>query len=109
MKKLLDDGSINGVRQWHDYNPLTDETTISYEQDVSAILEANKAAYNDGTNGYVSKSKEMKKVALIPHVVSMKWLAEEGINIWDKNHWPAVVRKLNDPEYLYLRTSGGKI
>lgn len=109
MKRLLDDGSETGIRQWHIYDPLTDTTTITYEQDATPLLDANKAAYNDGTNGWMSKSREMKKVASIPAIILMKWLTEEGIDYRNRNHWPAIIRKLNSNEYLYLRTSSGQI
>lgn len=109
FKRLLDDGSESGIKQYHIYNPLTDETTITYEADVEPILESNKRLYNDGTDGYKTKAREWKHVANIPHVIAMKWLAEEGIDINNRNHWPAVIRKLNSSDWLYLRTSSGRI
>lgn len=109
MKRLLDDGSESGMVQWHHYDPETDTTTIETVGDTAPILDANKALYNDGTDGYKTKAREWKHVANIPHIVAYKWLVEEGININDRNHWPAVVRKLNSSEYLYLRTSPGRI
>lgn len=109
MRRLLDDGSTFGIREYHDYDPLTDKTTIYSEADISPLLDHNKQLFNNGTNGYQSKAKEWKHVANIPHIVALKWLNEDGIDINNKNHWDAIKRKLNSSEYLYLRTSGGAI
>jgi hypothetical protein len=35
----------------------------------------------------------------------MKWLVEEGLDIYDDNAWPQIFRKLNDPQYAYLKTT----
>lgn len=109
MKRLLDDGLHTGMREFHDYNPLTDTTTISYEADTTPLLDLNKQLYNNGENGYVSKAREWKHVANIPNIVVMKWLAEEGLDIHKQEHWEAIRKKLNSNEFLYLRTSPGTI
>jgi hypothetical protein len=43
--------------------------------------------------------------ASIPTGLQMKWLIEEGLDVYDDNHWPRILRKLNDPEYKYLKTT----
>ncbi len=77
-------------------------------QDVEPILDLNKAAFNDGTMGY-TPSRDMRKIAEIPLVVAEKWRNELGVDVFDKNHAPAVKRLLNDPEWLYLRTAPGRV
>lgn len=109
MKRLVDFDQSNGLKTYHEYDYSSDTTTISYEQDVEALLDHNKAKYNDGTNGYATAAREWKHVANIPAVILLKWLSEEGIDYRDKNHWEAIRRKLNSSEYLYLRTSPGAI
>ncbi|MBP2311887.1 hypothetical protein [Azospirillum soli] len=76
-------------------------------QDCTPILDRNKALQNDG-DGY-SPSRELRRVASIPNVLIEKWLNEEGINLFDPDHWPAIQRKLNSSEYLYLRTAPGQV
>jgi hypothetical protein len=79
--------------------------------DVAPILEENKAKYthNDGW----SPSKEMRRVGSIPFALIHKWLAEDGVNVLDAGHDPHaaayLLRKLNDPDYLYLRTAPGRL
>ena len=50
------------------------------------------------------ENNEMHHVARIPPSVIVKWM-EEGINIYNKDHGPAVMRKLDDPEYRHLRVN----
>ncbi len=109
MKRLLDHNDFTGITTYHEYDHVSKETKISYEADVEDVLEANKARYNDGTNGYESSAKEWKLAARIPPIILTKWLSEEGIDWRNRNHWPAIKRKLNSSEYLYLRTSPGRI
>ena len=109
MKRLIDHDELTGLFTYHDYDHDTGKTIISYEGDSEPILDLNKQLYNNGTNGYASKAREWKHVANIPAILLMKWLAEEGIDYRDENDWPAIRRKLNSNEYLYLRTSPGVI
>ena len=81
---------------------------LTYESDVEDVLERNKIDYTDGTNGY-SLSRDFKHVAEIPMSLIHKWMVEDHINVFDKNDWPAVKRKLNSNEWLYLRSSPGRV
>ena len=42
-------------------------------------------------------------------VVALKWKEERGIDVFNRDHWPAVKKLLRDPEWRYLRTSPGRI
>lgn len=75
--------------------------------DVEANLEQNKALANAG-DGY-SPSRELRRAASIPNIIIEKWLTEEGIDVFNPDHWPAVKRKLNSNEYAYLRTAPGTL
>jgi hypothetical protein len=80
-------------------------------QDVEPILKANhewRREAAEGNGGY-SPSHDFKRVASIPLVLVEKWLFEEGINVFNKEHWPAVLAKLDDPEYSFLRTGPGRV
>ena len=67
--------------------------------DVEPILERNKALQNEGHRGGF-----WWRAASIPNVVIEKWLREDGIDVFNKDHWPAVRRRLNSSEYRWLRT-----
>lgn len=92
----------------HRYDPASKKMLVRTTQDVEPILEANKKLYNEDDRGW-SKSKEWRRAASIPNVIVMKWMLEEGINIFKREHWPRVARKLNDPEWRHLRTAPGRL
>lgn len=74
--------------------------TVNTAQDVEAVLEANKAQSNEITN----KSDDMWHAARIPTVVQLKWLLEEGLDIYNPEHAKRVAAKLNSNEWRHLRT-----
>jgi hypothetical protein len=107
-RRLLDVDRLTGVREYHRYDAATDTTIIESVQDVAPILERNKALANADGGGW-SASRELRRAAAIPAIVILKWRREDGIDVFDRNHWPAVKRKLNDPEWRYLRTAPGRL
>lgn len=96
---------MDGMNIWFDYNELTDEVTLEYEQDTAPVLELNKAQANDEEFTRQGIKNEMWKYASIPNGVAMKWLIEDGLDIYDDNAWPQIWAKLNSPEYQYLKTT----
>ena len=80
------------------------------EQDCHDIIEMNKAKQLDA--GYAkrkSQEGDYWRVASIPNTIQLKWLNDDGINIYDKDHWPAVKKKLNSNEWKWLKTYDGSI
>ena len=73
-------------------------------QDVSYLIEHNKRLQNDTPR--VLKA-DFWPEAFIPDIISLKWLQEEGLNIFDKNAKRQLARKLNDPDWRFLRTRPG--
>lgn len=94
--------------QTFSYDDLADEVTIRTSQNVKPYLEENKRLQTE--NPYF-QSRSAKRIASIPNHVTYKWLQEDGV------YWPRLpkhekrkylARKLNDPDYRYLRTSEGR-
>lgn len=81
---------------------------IVHQQDVEPIIEMNKKLQNEADYKRGGIKQGWQHVAHIPDIVVMKWL-QEGIDVMKSEHWPAVRRKLMDPEYRYLRTTLGGI
>jgi hypothetical protein len=98
--------AFTGVRK--DWRPDGNgNAEIRLTQDVGALLDQNRemAKHNDG----YSESRDIRRVARIPAIVRQKWLLEEGWDCMDPENEVKLARKLNDPDYLYLRTAEGKL
>lgn len=112
LKALCDRAGALGIPSLHDemyYDEGTDSLVVMTSQDVTPILDRNKELANPGLHGDgYSPSRDLRRAASIPLIVVHQWF-REGINVYDQNDWPAVKRKLNDPEYAYLRTAPGKL
>ena len=77
-------------------------------QDVEPILESNKAK-----RGEQQRHDCAREIADIPCVILTKWLNEEyargntQLRMFSREWRELVRRKLNDPDWAYLRTDGG--
>jgi hypothetical protein len=110
-RRLFDD--FNGVKTWWIYNEADDTVTLQREQDVSPILEANKALY--ATVDENARWGELTRVAHIPEVLLDEWI-KDGTLQWEPGHRSlgfrdqrTALRKLDDPEFLKLRTRPGHV
>lgn len=108
QRRLLDRDPISGLTEYHCYDPASDTTIIETVQDVEPVLERNKALQSADDGGW-SPTRDLRRAATIPDVIILKWRNEEGIDVFDPDHWPAVKRKLNSSEYRWLRTAPGTI
>lgn len=108
MKRLLDYDPLTGITQYHHYDPITKTTTIETIQDVEPFLEMNKSMQNDIEYSRQGMKNEFWHAATIPVLVQYQWL-KEGIDLFDKEDWPKVRAKLNDPNWRLLRTSLGRV
>lgn len=78
-------------------------------QDVTPVLELNKAEYNLHSAGNNWKG-EMYKIATIPKVLVAE-LLRKGVNILnpDEHDEKVITRMLNDIGYRNLRTKPGRV
>lgn len=107
MKRVID--TTHGVTSY--YHPgYGKKRVVELVQDTTPIIEDNKRLINEG-KGY-SPSRELRRIASIPNIVTLRWLYEDGV------YWPRLPkkeatkylrRKLSDPQYRYLRTSDGAL
>jgi len=105
MARLLDAGGTK-IERLH-FAPEGD-FAVETIQDVEPTLEANKRLRNDNPSG-MGASRELQHVASIPPVVQLMWFQRYGIEAWNQEHMPAIIRLLNDPEWSLLRTNEGTI
>lgn len=99
--ELIDDGSFNGVRKWMRATD-EDEGTVSirYEGfDVPIIRARNIEAQNNYSG---ERLGDLAHAAHIPASVLMEWVREDGYKAvyLDPDY---LARKLNDPDWRYLK------
>lgn len=107
-KRLLSYDPSTGLNTWHDYDDQTDTTIISYSADSTPILEQNKAMANDDDFTRQGIKGDWWLYASIPVEIQMKWMIEQGIDIYKKEHGRRVSKLLEDPQYRYLKTTTKK-
>jgi len=90
------------------HDQMEDKLHIAHSQDVSSIISSNKAAFN--ATEKTDKWGDWNRVASIPSVVVMAWM-KEGINVMAPTYedQKKIKKKLNSPEYAYLRTRKGRL
>jgi hypothetical protein len=81
---------------------------IKTEQEVDDILDHNRILRNHDDKGWTSPAKDMRRVASIPMNVVYQWL-QEGIDVFSGEQQDEVAKRLNDPDWAYLRTAPGHL
>lgn len=89
------------------YDESEDKLHIERVQDATAILEANKTAFN---NPGAFKSEVFNKKAEIPVILLENWLKTKGIS-WEEcmGNDKILRRFLNDPDNKFCLTRPGKV
>lgn len=108
MKRLLSRDQLTGSASYWHYDDTTKSFRIQNVQDVTDIVEQNKVAQTNGTNGW-TKSRDMKHVGTIPMCVLHQWALEAGVPMASKEFGEIIKKKLNDPDYRAFRTGLGAI
>lgn len=108
MRELMSFDPVTGMSMYFDFNESTGKTIIQHEQDVEPILAKNVKLQNDPDYKKEGIKREWQHVAHIPDIVILQW-RKEGIDVFNKDHLPAIKRKLRDPEWRHLRTTLGAI
>lgn len=86
------------------------DLAIEHVQDVAPILDWNKEARREE-----QRADWGRHVARIPNVIYVKWLNEEhargntSLRLFTPEFDQVVQRKLDDPEWAYLRTDRPKL
>ena len=106
-KRIVDFDPFTGITTYFDYDHASNTTYVGSEQNISHILDINKALQNDTDYSKQGIREEWWHVAKIPNIVIEKWKNEFGIDVLNKDHWPRVKKLRNDPEYKWLKTTAG--
>lgn len=85
----------------------SDGIVVERIQDIAPILDRNRALQNEP-----QRTESFRHIGTVPNVLIEKWINEEGAPVLAMSaHEFArfIRRKLNDPDYAYLRTTDGRI
>lgn len=97
-----------GIRHSLFHEPDGRTLRLIASQATDPITDRNRAMAT--TNDGYTPSREMRRVASIPALIRMKWLAEEGWDAWRPDLYAAkLMQKLNDPTWHHLRTAPGHL
>ena len=99
-KRVISEDALTGITTSMVYDADADEAVITKEQDVTAIIEANKAEFNESPQRW----GEWTRVGSIPLSVYYD-LERKGILSDQK----ALAKWLNDPDNRAFRTRPGTI
>ena len=101
MERLLDYNPLTGMKITFDMKD--DNIVITHSQDVTPVIEDNKWALLDIDTHRKQAKNDWAHYAKVPEIVQMEWKVKYGVDFMDSNHWPRVMKLLNDPEYRYLK------
>ena len=98
--ELLDDGSWNGVKKYIRSNGEDEGTVqVRYEGfDVPLIIADNKRAQNEHSGRL---GDGLHKAASVPNSILLEWFFADGV--WAPDDVDYMARKLNDPDWRYLK------
>jgi hypothetical protein len=100
---------LSGLETIMHYDDATDISTFEYRQDITPIIDLNKALHNSSFQRDGIK-EDMVHAAIIPPGVQMIWMTEHGVkDVYADEYWPIVRRLLNSPDYRYLKTGSMKL
>lgn len=97
---------MSDIRSFHDFEE--GKFIFGRTQDVEPYLERNKKLQNEAPR----RAETFRHVGTIPAIFIEKWLNEEGAPIFEMNKREFarfIKRKLNDPDWRFLKTSPGTI
>ena len=106
MPILFDFNSDTGVKTLYDYDPLTDQYALTYEQDVSGFLDRmndmrKKTDYSDK-----GIKEEWWHYCSIPPVVEME-LMKKNLSLSRKDDFKEILKEIN-ANYPYLKATDKK-
>lgn len=95
--------------EWTQYYRVEDDGTVvtASHHDAQDVVDWTREMNNLGAGS--SPSGDLKLSASIPLGLWLKWKQEEGVDICQPGTDEFLKRKLNDPEYAYLRVWKGQL
>lgn len=102
---LLNHDPLNGITQYHDYDPETDTSRFESVGDAGPVLELNRKIANETDISSKGIKDGMWLYARIPAIFQLKLMVEKGIDIYKKEDGHRLSKVLEDPDYRHLKTT----
>lgn len=97
--QFVDYDPISGITTTFSYDHANDQFTVGYSQDTTAIQESNKLAQLDMDAHKAQSKNNWNLYARVPNIVIMEWRQKYGVDFFNKDHWPDVMKLINSPDY----------
>jgi hypothetical protein len=85
------------------------DLTVRRVQDVESIIERNKFLQGEGQTW----AGAFRHIGTIPNVILEKWMNEEGapniLAMGTEEFGQFIKRKLNDPDWRFLKATSGRV
>ena len=104
--RVLDDDPVK--TEFFNYDDTTGDSVYKTQwKGTNLVTDFNKEhqTKESGRN----PANDMWHVARIPPAIIHKWLVEEGLNVFSKEHGERLMKKLDDPEWQYLRVNTARL
>lgn len=100
-ERVLDHDPLTGITEY--FVPGEgDSFSTRRVQDATPFVDRNKAMQGMGRSHWKGQG-DFRLEASIPIGVQYTWLEKYGLEVWNPDHLPDVIKKLNDPEWKYLK------
>lgn len=103
MPILFDRNPETGVTEYFDFDPITDQVSITTTQDVSGFLDRMQALRNNPDISAQGIKEEWWHYCSIPEVVELE-LRKKGLCLENKDHFKAILKEINS-NYPYLKAT----
>ena len=104
VKRTLSYDPETRITTTFDYTP-DGVTIIGRHQDIGPLLEQNKRMAADKQITRDGIKRGWWHYFTLPNIIAEKFMNEHGVSIYNKDHWPAIYKLVNRPEYRYLKTT----
>lgn len=104
-RMLIDRDPFTGEAVYYEFNHATEHAVVTHEQDVSRILENNKADFNDDERTKAGIKRDWWHYARVPNTVIVEWKQKYGVDFYNRGDRKKVFQLLNSPDYRMLKTT----
>lgn len=104
MAELLDYDPLTGESVTFDYN-ADGSYVIGHHAQISHILDHNAKVLAEADHKKQLKESWVHYASGITNAVILHWRQKYGVDFFNEDHWPAVMKLLNSREYRGLKTT----